>query len=482
MTHTTLSTKEKIYSTHHHLIEYFISVGCGIAMGLLILGMPTPNYILVIIATILITWLTIAKIEWGLFFLVFITHSNFSTVLIEHHNAPSVAKFLIALLFLGIIIRWLLWSERPSGWGKLTLLIVAYGLIGISSMLFEDYTDYTAEALGRYSKDAIIAVIVIMLLNSSSLLRGIIWSFLASGIFLSAIAIFQHLTETQDNNYWGFALAPIEHLLDESKNFRVSGTLGDPNYFCQFLLILVPLAFDRLKQETHFLIRTLAFLALGIILFTIMLTYSRGGIVGLIAMLIVFLLLYPRYILIVSLTIFFSIPVLKVVTPDNYISRMTSLEYLMPDKANHPIAEDSFQGRKSEMLVAMKMFLDHPFTGVGFGAYDQHYQKYSQSVFLDFRHEEREAHNRYLEILSETGIIGFMIYLLLLYLMFSGLLHARKTAIRMKRQDMEGIITAFLLSLVSLQITYIFLHDSWPRLSWLLVGIAFAIPNIVQKK
>src|SRR5262249_1635751 len=53
---------------------------------------------------------------------------------------------------------------------------------------------------------------------------------------------------------------------------------------------------------------------------------------------------------------------------------------------------------------AWQMFLDHPLTGVGLGAFPTAYPAYGRSSVRNERLEQ--AHNDYLQLLTDTGLIG----------------------------------------------------------------------------
>jgi O-antigen ligase len=52
------------------------------------------------------------------------------------------------------------------------------------------------------------------------------------------------------------------------------------------------------------------------------------------------------------------------------------------------------------------MFLSHPVLGVGYGNYRALYHDYIPGT----RPNELDAHNLYLQFLSETGLIGFLVF------------------------------------------------------------------------
>lgn len=74
------------------------------------------------------------------------------------------------------------------------------------------------------------------------------------------------------------------------------------------------------------------------------------------------------------------------------------------------LTDKSFQSNTERILMwksAWKMFTDHPLTGVGLGTYAHKYQtEYISPMALE--PYQGHAHNNFLQMLAETGIIGFI--------------------------------------------------------------------------
>lgn len=455
-----------------------VAVLAGVLLGLLVVGVPNPLLVLAAGIGLFATCVIIAKIEWGLILFVFITYSYFSSVAIENFGIPSLAKLFVLLLLFAIILRWALWGERPSGWARITLLIGIYCLVGIASMPYSADIDQARRTLIYLIKDSIVAIIVVMLLKRTNALRGVVWSLLAAGILMGTMGVYQHLTGTFDNNYWGLAIAVMKDIAGGTADYRISGPIGAPNFFAQIILVLIPLAGERIWHEKSFLLKSLAAWALIVCTLSLFFTYSRGGLLALLIMLFVFMVLYPPRPKIALVLLITGIPLLYLLPPQ-YIDRMLTLRDIIPRSNQTAMSDDALRGRKSEMIAALHMFLDHPIRGVGLGNYEVYYQKYSRKVLLDSRLEGRQAHSRYLEILAETGLIGFGAFFLIIWMMFRGMWLARKVALERGKNELAGSITALIISMAGFLTASLFLHDDFARFFWLLIGIAFAIPNIV---
>jgi hypothetical protein len=80
---------------------------------------------------------------------------------------------------------------------------------------------------------------------------------LAAGIFMGTLSTFQYLTDTFTNNYGGFAQVLYAGIVGQAESYRIAGSVGDPNFFGQVLVMLVPLGFDRMLNERSLVLRLL---------------------------------------------------------------------------------------------------------------------------------------------------------------------------------------------------------------------------------
>lgn len=457
-----------------------LALGTGAIASLLVIAIPNPVHLFIIIAGATAVLAMTISVEFGLLILVFTTYTRFSDIMIEFHGAPSVAKLLVPLLFLIVFARWIVYGDRPVGWRRAALVVVGYGLVGFVSLLYARNFAATQEELIRYAKDAIIVVLVVMLLQRAATLRRVAWALLAVAIFTGSLSVYQYLTGTFDNNYWGFAQANVFNIIGETNDYRISGPTAGPNEYAQMLLLLVPLALDRLWHERSHLLRFLAGWALAVSVLSIIFTFSRGGALGLVVLLAVMLVRRPPRPAVLLVTLVLLVPLLQLVPPE-YTDRMRTLTNLLPGSRQQVETEVSFRGRLSENMSAWQMFREHPFIGVGLHNYSTHYQDYSRRLGLDPRRESRAAHNMYLQIAAEQGLVGLAAFGGLLWVVFGSLYQARQDFIRAGLHDYANITFALAMAVLGFLLAGAFLHLIHPRFWWLLVGIAMASPHIARR-
>ena len=102
--------------------------------------------------------------------------------------------------------------------------------------------------------------------------------------------------------------------------------------------------------------------------------------------------------------------------------------------------DGSLRGRTSENLAGLHMWTDHPLLGVGPDNFEVHYQTLlGGDRDRSSAPSERGAHNLYLESLAETGVLGAMAFLGVLWLALGGAWRARSRLRGRDAQLAEGL-------------------------------------------
>lgn len=456
-----------------------IAIAVGLITGIAVVYINQPVYILLGLAGLLVFFVTIYSPQVGLLILVFISYTRFSDILTEFHNAPSFAKPFLVLLVFSILIRWALTREMPKGWYAPLIFLGLVLVTEFASVIYSPVPDRSMARLTDDIKDTIIALVVVMLMQTATAFRRVIDMLIYCGVFLCTLSVFQYLTGTYNTNYGGFAISLSHQIIGAVDDFRATGPLGDPNFFAQIVVVFVPISLERLFHEKNTINRMFAVLCLATSILTVIITYSRGGLIAMIIGVIVYFLFYPPkrnqvVVVIVAMIIGYSF------LPRNYVERLMTLTMFFQDNSAARLNERSLQGRLSENLAALEMIKDKPFFGVGLNSYKYLFPTYSKKLGLALVATEREAHNTYLEILSETGIVGFLVFSLMFGSCIYGLIKARELFLRHKYFDYAAMTVGYLGGFVAYFFAAIFVHNAFPRHYYLLLGIAFAIHVVAQ--
>lgn len=463
-------------------IVFFLlgAMGLGVIISLLVYASPNWLWPVAIAVGLLLVWLVITNPDLGLAILVFVIYTRFSDIM-EHENGIPSFVLPLALLLAGITLaRWWFSGEIIHSWEKAVILIGAYGFVCFTSLLYAADPSRSQIALVRYAKDCLIVLTVVLALRRRDSLHYVVWALLAAGIFMGTLTVYQQLTGTFTNTYGGFAEAEVKNIIGEVSDYRVAGPVGAPNFYAMILVIIVPLAWDRLWQEKGVFARFIALWSLVVCVLSIIFTFSRGGFLAL--MLVALFIMVrqsarpDRIFLAVALLV-----LLMPLLPANYTERLLTTFDLVSGDSNDARNETSFRGRTSEVLVAWRIFADHPLFGVGLNNYKFYYQEYAQPLGWDNRREERSAHNLYLEIAAETGLVGLVTFGAIIGAAFYGLKQTERVLIQRGRYNEAGIVWALAIGLTGYLAASFFLHGAYPRYFWLLMGIALAVPQLVAQ-
>jgi putative inorganic carbon (HCO3(-)) transporter len=456
-----------------YLIGYgLLATGLGGGVGFLLVWLDNPLLAVAGAVGVLAGIVMALNVDLGLLSLIFITFTRFSDILVNEHGLPSIAKPFILLLAVGIAVRWIFYSRPPRGWGTAFLLIGAYGMVAFLSLTYaRDYTR-SYDAVSDFLKDGAIAIMIVMILQNDKIFRNVAWTMVATGAFLGTISVYQYITGSYSNNFWGFGQAAMSNIAGSTESYRIAGPFYDPNAYAQLMVVFVPLALDRFMSARNNASRIVAVWAVVVASLTVVVTFSRGGFLSLAVALGIYAiwkgLSIRNWMLILTLVlIIFSF------MPAQYTERLVTLGSFLP--GNKSSQQDiSFVGRMSENIIGMRMFFDHPFLGVGIKNYPVYYIDYSRGLGLDQRRTERSPHSLYLEVAAEQGLLGIMVFGALLYGALHGLVFAKRVFHQLYAYEMENMAMSFLIGFIGYLTSAIFLHGAYPRPFWVLIGLSFA--------
>ena len=182
--------------------------------------------------------------------------------------------------------------------------------------------------------------------------------------------------------------------------------IGDRNHLALAIVTVIPLMnYIRMYSENRFVrFAMLATMGLGII--SVLVTYSRGGFLGLSAMGAV--LWWKSKHKLVSLVIIavLAVPAFQFM-PQKWWDRMDTIE----TAAEH---DGSFQGRLRAWETAFNLAVANPILGGGFSA-TQDPSVYARYKPADDPTILRAAHSIYFQVLGDMGFVGLSVFLMIFF-------------------------------------------------------------------
>lgn len=226
------------------------------------------------------------------------------------------------------------------------------------------------------------------------------------------------------------------HLLISNRFFRAFGTFGQPNPFGGFMGLLAPVAlmaalgygtrvWARWRQGLAVSLAAQAaalfyVLAAGLLVLGVIISWSRGAWLGFGVSILVILLALPRrwwlgagamaVVVVVGLLLW-----VNGLLPASVVSRIESATnelVAVNDARGVDITPENFANveRLAHWQAAFNMAQANPWLGVGFGNYENAYSQYN---LMNWTMALGHAHNYYLNVFAETGIIGLISYVTL---------------------------------------------------------------------
>lgn len=467
------------------------SLGAILALGLVIIvglvvgsaAANEPFLALFGVAGLLAVVIVARRPEAAALLVVGLIYSNAPTVFVTFHSLPvviggSVPLILAAPLAYEILIRRQKIVVTPAlPW------IVLYLLVQIVSTITSKDTAGSAAELGSFAIEGLgLYLLVTNTVRSPEILRAIIWVLLIVGILLGGLSLFQQLTDTYSNSYFGFAQteSSATGLTDVGLD-RLAGPIGEKNRYAQIMLMLMALAIMQVSAERHRWLKVAALVSAALAAIAIALTFSRGA--ALAAGIILLVMVALRYIRISHVVAAVALIAVVLIAVPSYGARVTTITGLLSLLSEDPAgsaADNSLVSRATENLTALSVWADHPLVGVGPGEFPSYYRDYADEIGQSVRAQDREAHNLYLGIAAETGSLGLIAFLGAVIVTLWQLARARRAAM-LTRPDLAAMATGFLLAIVAYLASGLFLHLSYARYFWLILALGGAAAVIIGR-
>jgi O-antigen ligase len=325
---------------------------------------------------------------------------------------------IVALTTLAIYIGSKLGAgERLTIWPIEMKMLAVIIVLGVAFLPIAYSKDRAVEILtDSFLKVATIFVLMINLIDARARLRSMMKLVVLCGTFIALATIATRFTGDLG-----------EQLTESGTRVEgiVGGIFGNPNDLATAFDLLLPLAL-ALALTSRGLKRIIYLIASAIITFGVIITFSRGGFLGLVAMGGVLLWkIGRRNRLATVLVTLLAAGVFISVLPSGYSDRILTIFQTDKDTTN------SAQERTELLKRAFEVAGNNLVIGVGIGNYP----------FYSLR--QRMAHNSYLEIWAELGLLGLIAYLTML---FAPMRSLRRIARDVARKDAPADREIYLLT------------------------------------
>ncbi|HNT87606.1 MAG TPA: O-antigen ligase family protein, partial [Candidatus Hydrogenedentes bacterium] len=263
-------------------------------------------------------------------------------------------------------------------------------------------------------------------LNSTRNLHYFIVLILLCGLIMSLAAVAQYFIpqlQVAGAEPWRAVTTDTAYIDQESLQgesaIRVSGRAGHSNWLAMVILLILPLNSYWYTVAKSNKMKALILFTVGIEVVTLALTYTRTGLI--IGAVLGLLLLYKRLVRMNALRLFGALGLVVigwVLLPSAYKERVFSPKQYT--------GSASVQSRLDMQGAALRYFGQNPVFGYGSGGFGtQFVHERNQSAALMRMYVKLAGwqpvfigtHNMYLQLLADTGFVGFCLFMVFLILM-----------------------------------------------------------------
>lgn len=363
---------------------------------------------------------------------------------------PALAPYriLMILLLLAVLmsIPALLESFVISRLRKQMFLLLAFFAWVSLSWIFHGWLGGTVATIENLAPSLIVYFIAIVQFHTPFRLRILHLGLLVVAFFILGKAVSEIPQARATNAHTPYVMVGDPEMSASEVRIRGLGMLHDPNYYGQFLLILLPLLFvSNNPQRGMGIWYLLAVPAALLMVFGIYLTNSRGSQLGLLSL--IGLVLWRKF---RRAGVFLAIILAPLVVVALNATRSRTI---------------SIAGGVDRLMLwsdGIGMFKSSPLWGIG-------YYQFSER-------EQLTAHNTYLLCASEMGMIGFFIWMSLVVVTIM-LLRRVPALIGASDPVLARWAQAILLSLYAYLFTSFFLSRLYDLPLYLLIGMAGGVIN-----
>lgn len=387
--------------------------------------------------------------------------------------APFVSNSLIGILLIACAGFWLLITlsdqREQSQVTPIHLLVLLYWSIAVIATALSPVTAAAREGLVKLTLYLLLFALMARVLRSPHLRNWIITCFLHISLIVSIYGLRQHFFGADALATWTDPTSAAAGVT------RVYSYLGNPNLLAGYLIPAVALSLAAIFAWRRWLPKALAVTMFVVNSLCLILTYSRGGWIGFVICIFIFLVLlvywYTNRLPVawrplampVLLGGAAGVVLLAMLFVEPVRSRVASIFAGSKDSSNN--------FRLNVWSAVIKMIKARPLIGIGPGndAFNKIYPLYQNP-----RYTALSAYSIFLEILVETGIIGLSCFLWLMVVTFSRGMQQLKRLRELAKPEGFWLIAA--ISTIAGMLSHGIVDTVWYRpqvstLWWLMVAI-----------
>ncbi|MFQ6014410.1 MAG: O-antigen ligase family protein [Anaerolineae bacterium] len=386
-----------------------------LALGLAIVKLPL-NMAVALVAGGVATFLTLLRPLYGLYFLIFaIPFASIKEIQIGVATVGAT-EFLVALVVSAWLARMV--TDRrvrivppPLLWSLLVFLALLTLTFAVTLSLQASVKEWL-----KWGEVLVVYLFVTNFVRRNQV-PTVMALILVAGIAQALLGLYQSFARIGPEGF----LFPVAGRL----MMRAYGTFQQPNPYGGYLGLIMPLAYSLFVvnwswrgEKWAFPLWLLGGLGLAVMGLAMLMTLSRGAWLGFIAAFVLMNVVRSRRALILFLILLIlavvglllgGVGLLPTVITQRFLDFLPYLGVVDIGRVEVTPENWAIIERMAHWIAGWRMFSDHPWLGVGVGNYAAVYPAYALPGWED---PLGHAHNYYLNVAAEAGLLGLMAYLI----------------------------------------------------------------------
>jgi O-antigen ligase len=263
-----------------------------------------------------------------------------------------------------------------------------------------------------------------------------------------------------------------------------SGSMGgyDPNDAAMFLVSALPCLVFCVLHGRHLSTRVAAGLSVFTVIGAIVMTSSRGGFIGLVAVVAFMLVMFKGVRPAVRLGVVGAISILLLVASStDYWDRMQTITELDDGYGG----DGKVGGRRNVWGRALQYTAQNPLTGVGLSQFPRaegQHPVIAERIEAGIGTKYSTPHSMWFQAMAELGIPGFLAFLAIFFLSFKQLRRLQRTGLDppspMSRAELQAMASTLMASLVGVMAAGSFLTHAFSGMTWGVFGIIVGFAKV----
>lgn len=363
--------------------------------------------------------------------------------------------------FLLYIFRKFVKKDDPLVVAPHEILPYVYFLLMIIQTGTSLYIKGSLRDLAIHTGGLMYLIFMINEIETKEQLHRVLVAVVMASTVLALIGIYQYIVGVDIKEEW------VDTTSNGDIRARAYSVFGNPNIFAEYLVMTIPLSVGIFWSTKRDGVRIFYLVLFAVQVAALLMTMSRGGWLGLAVAAFVFICLVRKELLLLAIPL---VGASVFVLPESILSRFMTI---------FNFADSSTSYRFKIWEITETVIRDHFLVGVGLGhlPFKMMFERYIRTMPI------YHAHNTFLEIFAELGIVGLILFLIFMVSIFVNLARYPLMSDDPYLRIMGAAVTSsFCGMLFHGMFENIFYMTKITTTFWLLLGVTWTLVRICKRR